>query len=421
MKGMLNLMIKSKRNFPDFKYFYSLIEWKIPPISPRKRATSKAQTVADMATAAKKRVPKVVFDYVEGSALDEIGYARSAAAYSRVEFNCKIMRDVRTIDSSEIIFGKKVDLPIIFAPTGYTRLMHHVGEPAVAAAAANNNLIYTLSTMGTTSPAELAAAVPQVHRWFQLYVMQNREDSLAIIKQARENSFQVLVLTVDTPVSGLRLRDLRNGLTIPPRIRPTTVLSIARKPIWWLNLFTTKKLEFAAFRGWDKSLVELATTIFSPNITFTDVEWLRREWEGQIIVKGVQSVADAIELTKLGVDGIVLSNHGGRQLDRGPVPLEILPDVVEAVGEKVDVFIDGSIMSGQDAYAAIALGAKAVFVGRAYLYGVMADGQRGVEKVIEILRRDFVNTMALTGNRTLKEVRDSGAVLPRALSVNFTE
>ena len=421
MKGMLNIMIKSKRNFPDFKYFYSLIEWKLPPKSPRKRATSKAQTVADMATAAKKRVPKVVFDYVEGSAQDEIGYARSAAAYSRVEFNCKIMRDVSTIDSSEIIFGKKVDLPIIFAPTGYTRLMHHVGEPAVAAAAANNNLIYTLSTMGTTSPAELAAAVPQVHRWFQLYVMQNREDSLAIIKQARENSFQVLVLTVDTPVSGLRLRDLRNGLTIPPRIRPTTVLSIARKPIWWLNLFTTKKLEFAAFRGWDKSLVELAATIFSPNITFADVEWLRREWEGQIIVKGVQSVADAIELTKLGVDGIVLSNHGGRQLDRGPVPLEILPDVVEAVGEKVDVFIDGSIMSGQDAYAAIALGAKAVFVGRAYLYGVMADGQRGVEKVIEILRRDFVNTMALTGNRTLKEVRESGAILPRALSINFTE
>jgi isopentenyl diphosphate isomerase/L-lactate dehydrogenase-like FMN-dependent dehydrogenase len=170
-------------------------------------------------------------------------------------------------------------------------------------------------------------------------------------------------------------------------------------------------LEFAAFRGWDKSLVELAATIFSPNITFTDVEWLRKEWEGQIIVKGVQSVADAIELTKLGVDGIVLSNHGGRQLDRGPVPLEILPEVVKAVGKKVDVFIDGSIMSGQDAYAAIALGAKAVLVGRAYLYGVMADGERGVEKVIEILRRDFVNTMALTGNRTLKEVRESGAVI----------
>ncbi len=408
-------MIKSKRQFPDFKYLYSLIDWNLPALSSRKRATNKAQTIADLATSAKKRVPKVVFDYVQGSALDEMGYARSAAAYSRVQFNSKIMRDVTKVDSSEMIFGKKVDLPIIFAPTGYTRLMHHVGEPAVAAAAADNNLIYTLSTMGTTSPAELALAVPGVRRWFQLYVMQNRSDSSAIIKQAKENGFEALVLTVDTPVSGLRLRDLRNGLTIPPRIRLSTVFAIARKPIWWLNLFTTKKLEFAAFRGWDKSLVELAATIFSPNITFEDVQWLRKEWDGKIIVKGVQSVADALELTKLGVDGIVLSNHGGRQLDRGPVPLEILADVVKAVGNDIDVYIDGSVMSGQDAYAAIALGAKAVFVGRAYLYGAMADGQRGVEKVIEILRRDFVNTMALTGNRNLQEVRESGAVLRSVL------
>lgn len=408
-------MIKSKRQFPNFKYFFTLIDWSVPPISPRKRATNKAQTIRDLANTARKRVPKVVYDFVEGSALDEIGYARSADAYSRVQFNSKIMRDVTEVDASETIFGFKTDLPIIFAPTGYTRLMHHVGEPAVAAAAEKNNLIYTLSTMGTTSPKELAQAVPGVHRWLQLYVMQNREDSLAIIKQARENGFDTLVLTVDTPVSGLRLRDLRNGLTIPPRIKLTTVFAIARKPIWWLNLFTTKKLEFAAFRGWDKSLVELAATIFSPNITFADVKWLRKEWDGPIVVKGVQSVADAQELARLGVDGIVLSNHGGRQLDRGPVPLEILPQVVKAVGNKVDVYIDGGIMSGQDAYASISLGAKAVFVGRAYLYGVMSDGQRGVEKAIEILRRDFLNTMALTGNRTLKEVRESGAVLRQVL------
>lgn len=404
-------MIKSKRNFPNLPYFYGLIEWKLPTLNRRKLATSKAQTIEDLALLAKKRVPKVVYDFVEGSALDEIGYSRSQLALRSVEFNSRTLRDVSTVDASEMFFGKKVDLPIIFAPTGYTRLMQHVGEPAVAAVAARNNLIYCLSTMGTTSPAELAAAVPDARRWFQLYVMQNRTDSLAVIKQARESGFEALILTVDTPVSGLRLRDLRNGLTIPPRIRPSTVFAIARKPMWWINLFTTKKLEFAAFRGWDKSLVELAATIFSPALSFDDVKWLQKEWKGPIIVKGIQSVEDAKLLAKMGVQGIVLSNHGNRQLDRGPVPIEILPDVVKAVGKKLDIYIDGSVMSGQDAYAAIALGAKAVLVGRAYLYGLMADGERGVEKAVELLRRDFINTMALTGNRNLKEVRETGAVL----------
>ena len=371
----------------------------------------KAQTIEDLARAAKKRVPKVVFDYVEGSALDEIGYSRAQRAIRRVQFNSRILRDVSEVDPSEVIFSKQVDLPIVFAPTGYTRLMHHVGEPAVASAATKNNLIYSLSTMGTVSPQELAEAVPDSRRWFQLYVMKNREDSVAIIKQAREAGFESLILTVDTTVGGIRLRDLRNGLTIPPRIRISTVFAIARKPIWWLNLFTTKKLEFAAFRGWNKSLLELSNTIYSPAISHEDIKWLQSAWDGPIIVKGVQSVADAKMLADLGVQGIVLSSHGSRQLDRGLVPIEILPEVVAAVGDKLDVFIDGSFMSGQDVYAAIALGAKAVFVGRAYLYGVMADGERGVEKVIELMRRDFVNTMALTGNRNLAEVRETGAVL----------
>ena len=287
--------------------------------------------------------------------------------------------------------------------------MHHVGEPAVAAVAENNNLIYSLSTMGTTSPSELAAAVPGARRWFQLYVMQNREDSLSVIKQAKENGFEALILTVDTPVSGVRVRDIKNGLTIPPRIRLSTVLAIARKPIWWLNLFTTKKLEFAAFRGWNKSLVELAAVIFDPATSFDDVTWLQSVWNGPIIVKGVQNIEDAKKLAQMGVSGIILSNHGGRQLDRGPVPLEILPDVVVAVGDKVNIYIDGGVMSGQDACAAIALGAKAVFIGRAYLYGIMAGGQRGVEKVVEIMKRDFINTMALTGARNVSELQEAGA------------
>jgi isopentenyl diphosphate isomerase/L-lactate dehydrogenase-like FMN-dependent dehydrogenase len=402
-------MQKSKRQFPDFKYFLSLMDWSLPAVFSTKAKMAKVQTVADLARIAKKKVPKVVYDYVEGGALSELSYKRSAEAFSKVEFTARTLRDVSQIDTSTEIFGKKVDLPILFAPTGYTRFMYHVGEPAVASVAEKNNLIYSLSTMGTTSPKELAEAVPGARRWFQLYVMQNREDSLSVIKQAKESGFEALVLTVDTPVSGLRLRDVKNGLTIPPRIRLGTVLAIASKPIWWLNLFTTKKLEFAAFRGWSKSLVELAAVIFDPKTNFEDVKWLQTVWDGPIIVKGIQNVDDAVTLANMGIQGIILSNHGGRQLDGGPVPLELLPKVVSAVDKKVDVYIDGAIMTGQDVFAALALGAKGAFIGRAYLYGIMAGGELGVDRVIEIMRRDLLNTMALTGARSIVELQKNGA------------
>ena len=402
-------MIRSTRKFPSLPYFWSLIDWTIPSLNPYKGQLLRAQSINDLANIARKRTPKVVFDYVEGGAIDEIAYSRSRAAYSRIEINSRVLRDVSKIDTSEKILGKVVDIPICFAPTGYTRLMHHVGEPAVANVASNKNLIYALSTMGTTSPEELAAAVPNSRRWFQLYIMKNRSDSLAVIKQAKDNGFEALVLTVDTPVVGLRYRDNRNGLTVPPKIRINTVFAIARKPVWWLNLFTTGKLEFAAFRGWDKPLSQLAGLIFDPATTMKDIAWLRMVWKGPIIVKGIQSVDDAKAVAKLGVQGIILSNHGGRQFDRGPVPLEILPEVVKAVGNKVEIYIDGGIMSGLDALGAIALGAKAVFIGRAYLYGAMANGEAGVEQVIEIMRREFENGMALSGATNIAEVRKNGA------------
>ena len=386
-----------------------MIDWSLPSLNPYKGRLLRAQTIEDIAQIAKERTPEVVFDYVEGGAVDEIAYARTRNAFTRIEFNTRVMRDVSKIDTSEKILGKTVDIPICFAPTGYTRLMHHVGEPAIANVASKKNLIYALSTMGTTSPAELAEAVPNSRRWFQLYIMKNRSDSLAVIKQAKDNGFEALVLTVDTPVPGLRYRDNRNGLTVPPKIRINTVLAIARKPIWWLNLFTTGKLEFAAFRGWDKPLSELGGLIFDPSTTMKEITWLRSVWKGPIIVKGVQSVEDAKAIAKLGVQGIILSNHGGRQFDRGQVPLEILPEVVKAVGNKVEIYIDGGIMSGLDALGAIALGAKAVFIGRAYLYGAMANGEAGVEQVIEIMRREFENGMALSGATNIAEVRKNGA------------
>jgi isopentenyl diphosphate isomerase/L-lactate dehydrogenase-like FMN-dependent dehydrogenase len=392
-------------------YFYSLIEWKIPSFSLYGGKVRRAITIADLAKIAKKRTPKVVFDYVEGSATYELAYKKSREAFDRVEIDTRVLQNVADLDTSEKILGKKVDLPILFAPTGYTRLMHHVGEPAVAQVSTERNLIYALSNMGTFSPGELVEAVPEGRKWFQLYVMQDRVASLKVINQAREAGFEALIMTVDTPVAGLRYRDIKNGLTIPPKIRLSTIPAIARKPIWWLNLFSTGKLEFASYRNWNRPMQELAGLIFDPKIALEDIKWLKTVWRGPIIIKGIQSVEDAKAVAKLGVQGIIVSNHGGRQLDRGPVPLEVLPEVVKAVGKKVEVYLDGGVMSGIDAAAAIALGAKAVFIGRAYLYGAMAYGQRGVDKVIEIMRKEFENTMALTGAKTVVDLRKKGAIL----------
>ena len=404
-------IIKSKRRLPSVKYFFSLIDWRAPSISLYSGKFRRAVTVFDLAAMAKKRTPKVVFDYVEGSATYELAYKKSREAFDRVEIDTRVLQGVADLDTSEKILGMEVDLPILFAPTGYTRLMHHVGEPAVAQVSTEKNLIYALSNMGTFSPEELVAAVPEGRKWFQLYVMQNREASMKIINQAKAAGFEALIMTVDTPVAGLRYRDMKNGLTIPPRIRLATIPAIARKPIWWLNLFSTGKLEFASYRNWNRPMQELAGLIFDPSIAVEDIKWLRSVWSGPIIIKGIQNVEDAKVVSKLGVQGIIVSNHGGRQLDRGPVPLEVLPEIVDAVGQKIEVYLDGGVMSGIDAAAAIALGAKAVFIGRAYLYGAMAFGQKGVDKVIEIMRKEFENTMALTGARTVADLRKKGAVI----------
>lgn len=402
-------LIKSKRQFPDIPHFLGLIDWRLPSFRRTKRKIDNAVTIYDLQKMAKKRVPKATYDYVEGGAHREISYARSLKAFEDIEFNVQVLRNVSGIDTSTEVFGKKSALPIIFAPTGYTRFMYHVGEPAVAAVAEANEMIYCLSTMGTTAPGELAAAVPGARRWFQLYMMQDREKSLGMISNAKKYGFETLVITVDTPVSGFRPRDTRNGLTIPPRLGLRTIAYVVSKPRWWINLVSTKKLEFAVFRGWNKPLDELASQIFDSSMTFDDIAWVKSVWDGPIVIKGIQSVADAVKCKELGVDAIVLSNHGGRQLDRGTVPLELLPEVVAAVGKDFDVYIDGGILSGQDVYGAIACGAKGVLVGRAYLYGIMAGGQYGVQRSVDILRKELINTMALCGVRNLDEVRELGA------------
>jgi len=396
-----------KRQFPRWKNIKPLLGWSLPKDPFADRKLKKVVNLAEMRLLSKKRVPKAVFEYVDGGANDELAFIRSQEVYSRVEFRARVLRDVSTIDLTANIVGQKSALPIIFAPTGYTRMMHYQGEVMVAKICEENNLVYNLSTMGTTSSKEIGDQVPNVRRWFQLYLWRDRSQSLKFIEEAEAAGFEGLMLTVDTAVGGIKWRDMRNGLTVPPKIGLKTFFDMAIKPKWWANLLTTAPLEFATFRNFNKPLSEIAAKVFDPAVTFEDVKWLRSVWKGKLIIKGIQTVSDAVELTKIGVDAIVLSNHGGRQLDRSVVPLELLPQVRSAIGPKGNgpqIFIDGAIMSGADVLAAIALGADAVLIGRAYLYGAMAAGKKGVEKVVEMLRFEMETAMKLLGAKNLSEL-----------------
>lgn len=396
-----------KRQLPRWKNIKPLLGWGVPKTFFQDRKLNSVVNLAELRLLAKRRVPKAVFDYVDGGANDELAYARSQEIYSKIEFKARVLRDVSVIDLKTKILGKESALPIIFAPTGYTRMMHYQGEIMVAKVCNDNNLIYNLSTMGTTSSKEIGEQVPSVRRWFQLYLWRDREQSLKFIEEARAAGFEGLMLTVDTAVGGIKWRDMRNGLTVPPKIGFKTFFDMALKPKWWFNLLTTAPLEFATFRNFNKPLSEIAAKVFDPAVTFEDVKWLRSVWQGKLIIKGIQTVSDAQELAKIGVDAIVLSNHGGRQLDRSVVPLELLPDVRTALGPKgsgVEIYIDGAVMSGADCLAAVALGADAVLIGRAYLYGAMAAGKNGVEKVVKILRFEMETALKLMGAKNLSEL-----------------
>lgn len=396
-----------KRQLPRWKSIKPLLGWGLPKSPFRDRKLNFVVNLAELRSLAKRRVPKAVFDYVDGGANDELAYARSQEIYSRVEFKARVLRDVSVIDLKTKILDKESALPIIFAPTGYTRMMHYQGEVMVAKVCNENNLIYNLSTMGTTSSKEIGEQVPNVRRWFQLYLWRDRDQSLKFIEEAKAAGFEGLMLTVDTAVGGIKWRDIRNGLTVPPKIGLKTFFDMALKPKWWFNLLTTAPLEFATFRNFNKPLSEIAAKVFDPAVTFEDVKWLRSVWQGKLIIKGIQTVSDAQELAKIGVDAIVLSNHGGRQLDRSVVPLELLPAVRTAIGPKgssPEIYIDGAIMSGADCLAAVALGADAVLIGRAYLYGAMAAGKNGVEKVVEILRFEMETALKLMGAKNLSEL-----------------
>jgi L-lactate dehydrogenase (cytochrome) len=394
----------------------SLLHVERIPLSSVERRLAAAADISDLRRLARRRAPRAVFDYVDGAAERELSAARARAALRRIEFHPRVLRDVSACDSSTTILGRPARYPLVFAPTGFTRMMHQEGEPAVARVAARTGIPYGLSTLGTTSIEDLRAASPTGDLWFQLYLWRDRIASEELIRRAENAGYSTLMLTVDTAVAGGRLRDIRNGLTIPPTLRLKTLAEMSVHPRWWADLLTTPPLSFAAMTSTGGVPADLIDRVFDPSMTWEDLAWLRERWRGRLVVKGIATVEDALACVDQGVDAIALSNHGGRQLDRAVTPIELLPKVVDAVGDRAEIYVDGGITSGTDVLAAVALGARAVLVGRAYLYGLMAGGERGVQRTADILTSELRRGQQLLGAARLDDIQP-GQVTVRPVQV----
>jgi L-lactate dehydrogenase (cytochrome) len=403
--------VSTVRSVPRWRELRPLLRPKRLILDGTQRRLARAVSIPDLAAVALHRAPRAVFDYVHGAAATETALRRARAAFARTEIVPTVLQDVSHVDPSTTVLGRPTPVPIVFAPTGFTRMLHTAGESAVARVAARTGIPYALSTMGTTSIERLAQGAPSARRWFQLYLWVDREASDDLVKRALAADYEALVLTVDTPVVGPRLRDVRNGLLIPPQLTLKTFVDGALHPAWWFDLFTTEPLTFANFtsdRGAEPG--QFGNRMFDPAATLDDVRRLREIWPRSLVVKGVATVADARAVVDAGADAIVVSNHGGRQLDRAPTPLEVLPQIVAEIGDQAEIYVDGGVLSGADVVAAVGLGARAVLVGRAYLYGLMAGGERGVQHAADLLTAEVRQTMQLAGIRSITELAGGGRV-----------
>jgi len=399
--------LKVKRRFPGVKELAGLMRFRKPIFNGRKRRLTRALTIYDLRDIAKRRTPQAPFDYTDGGADSESSLTRARSTFERVEFQPRILRDVSVVDTSVVMLGEKTSMPIGIAPTGFTRMMQTEGEYAGATAARDAGIPSTHSTLGTRSIEDVARIAPDGRNWFQLYMWKDRDRSMALVDRAKAAGFDTLVLTVDVPVAGARLRDVRNGMTIPPSLTSKTILNALPRPAWWLNFLTTDSLKFASLDSWKGTVAELLDSMFDPTVTFEDLKWIRKQWDGNLLVKGIQNIDDAVLAQKAGADAISLSNHGGRQLDRAPVPYLLIPEARKALGKKFEIHADTGIMHGADVVACIAAGANFTWIGRAYLYGLMAGGKEGVDRSLEILRTQMVRTMKLLGVCSLQELNPS--------------
>ena len=369
-------------------------------------------SIKDLKKLAKKKIPCVMYDYIEGGAEDEITLDWNTKAFLNYEFIPRVLKDVTHIDLSSVVQGVKLDLPVIAAPTGMSKMFHHSGEAGVAKAAHQAGGAYALSAVGTTSIEDLAKA-SEGPKFFQVYAWKNKEMVNDFITRSAQQGYDGLILAVDLPTLGKRDRDIRNGHGRPSLLRRKVAQCALMRPRWLFNYLAYPKWRMANMidhfphRADAMKVIDNVNEQFRSSVTWDDAAAMRKQWNGYFMLKGIQSVADAVKAADIGATGIIISNHGGRQLDGAPATLDLLPEVVNAVGDKMEVMIDGGIMRGADVVKAIALGAKAVLVGRAYLYGLAAGGEKGVRRSFEILKDEIIRVMRLIGCTSLRELDNS--------------
>ena len=367
------------------------------------RLRAQALNIAELRRLARRRLPRGVFGYIDGGAEDEVTLRANTAAYRRRWFAARVLRDMSAVDTGVTLLGQRLPIPLVLAPTGFTRIADPQGELAVARAAARAGLPYCLSTMSTRSIEEVAA-VSSGQLWFQLYLQRDRGVVRELVQRARAAGYAVLMPTVDVASLGRRERDVRHGFTLPPQLEWRTLLDGLRRPGWTWDFVRSEPIMLANFRGRSSAdgstpvaLAEYIKSQFDPTVNWRDLDWLRTLWDGPLVVKGIQSVTDAALAAERGCQAIVLSNHGGRQLDGAPAPVDLVAPVVDAVAGRAAVICDGGVRRGSDIVKAVALGADACMAGRFYLYGLGAGGEPGVDYAIELLADEIRRTMALIG------------------------
>jgi L-lactate dehydrogenase (cytochrome) len=393
-----------------------LVALERPEWRAERRRLRRCAQVDDLRRLARRRIPRAVFDYVDGGADEELTIARGQAAFREWEFVPVNPRDVSAVDTGTTVLGQSVPFPLVCSSTGYSRMMHPDGELGVARAASRAGVPFVLSTVASTS-IEDVATTGHPGLWFQLYVWRDRGLVRDLMARAWESGYRVLEVSVDVPVSGLRIRDVRNGLTIPPRLTAGTLLGIASRPAYWLGVVRHPAITFAnsppGLAEGEGITIETMSALFDPSLTWSDIASVREEWPGTFLIKGAFGPQGAREALAAGADGLHLSAHGGRQLDRLVPPIELLPEVREAVGEDVALIVDSGIRHGSDVAVAVALGADAGGIGRAYLYGLMVAGEAGVAHALGLLAAEFRRTLELLGVASAAELRALGPQLLR--------
>jgi L-lactate dehydrogenase (cytochrome) len=391
-----------------------LVQLRAVTLDPTTRRLGACYDIFDLRLAAKQRIPRPVFDYVDGAADEEVAAAANIAAFRSWRFLPRVLAGVASADTSAPVLGATLPVPLLLGPAGYTRMLHPDGEIGAARSALRHGLPYTLSTMASTGIEELrsgVSAVPGSDLWFQLYLTRNRVQAFDLVSRAADNGYSTLVVTVDTIVAGNRVRDLRNGLSIPPALTLSTVASVALKPSYWYHLLAGPALDYANFAGQAPTTVMKTADFFDADLKWSDISDLRSRWTGKLLLKGPVGPADARRALELGVDGVQLSNHGGRQLDRTVAPVDLIAPVREAVGPSFTILVDSGVRHGADVAVALALGADAAVLGRAYLYGLMAGGSAGVDRALDLISRQFKSTMQFLGVTSITELRKHGLSL----------